>query len=77
MDQWTVAVLGDGGVGKTALAVQVSPPESSDARDLTSPSSHSIASLVSRCGPQLVQFEVELEPSVLHRGMMVRAAISG
>ncbi|KAF8213439.1 ras protein [Mycena galopus ATCC 62051] len=24
MDQWTVAVLGDGGVGKTALAVQVS-----------------------------------------------------
>lgn len=26
MDNWRVAVLGDGGVGKTALAVQVSPP---------------------------------------------------
>jgi GTPase SAR1 family protein len=26
MDSWRVAVLGDGGVGKTALAVQVSPP---------------------------------------------------
>jgi predicted ATPase len=25
MDSWRVAVLGDGGVGKTALAVQVSP----------------------------------------------------
>jgi CO dehydrogenase nickel-insertion accessory protein CooC1 len=25
MDSWKVAVLGDGGVGKTALAVQVSP----------------------------------------------------
>jgi len=25
MDQWRVTVLGDGGVGKTALAVQVSP----------------------------------------------------
>ena len=24
MDSWRVAVLGDGGVGKTALAVQVS-----------------------------------------------------
>lgn len=24
MDKWKVAVLGDGGVGKTALAVQVS-----------------------------------------------------
>jgi len=24
MDQWRVTVLGDGGVGKTALAVQVS-----------------------------------------------------
>jgi GTPase SAR1 family protein len=24
MDNWRVAVLGDGGVGKTALAVQVS-----------------------------------------------------
>lgn len=29
MDQWRVTVLGDGGVGKTALAVQVSwPPHS-------------------------------------------------
>jgi GTPase SAR1 family protein len=27
MDQWTVAVLGDGGVGKTALAVKVSTAE--------------------------------------------------
>jgi hypothetical protein len=27
MDQWTVAVLGDGGVGKTALAVSVSTAE--------------------------------------------------
>lgn len=26
MDSWRVAVLGDGGVGKTALAVQVSSP---------------------------------------------------
>jgi hypothetical protein len=26
MDQWRVTVLGDGGVGKTALAVQVSCP---------------------------------------------------
>ncbi|KAI0374420.1 hypothetical protein BV20DRAFT_961579 [Pilatotrama ljubarskyi] len=26
MDSWRVAVLGDGGVGKTALAVQVSIP---------------------------------------------------
>jgi GTPase SAR1 family protein len=25
MDSWRVAVLGDGGVGKTALAVQVRP----------------------------------------------------
>lgn len=25
MDSWRVAVLGDGGVGKTALAVQVCP----------------------------------------------------
>lgn len=25
MDSWRVAVLGDGGVGKTALAVQVGP----------------------------------------------------
>jgi len=25
MDNWRVAVLGDGGVGKTALAVQVRP----------------------------------------------------
>ena len=28
MDSWRVAVLGDGGVGKTALAVQVSSPHS-------------------------------------------------
>jgi hypothetical protein len=27
MDSWRVAVLGDGGVGKTALAVQVSSPD--------------------------------------------------
>lgn len=37
MDQWRVTVLGDGGVGKTALAVQVShcqvvpPLQSADA----------------------------------------------
>ena len=31
MDQWRIAVLGDGGVGKTALAVQVSPPTSAEA----------------------------------------------
>jgi len=36
MDQWRVTVLGDGGVGKTALAVQVSrfscctPPHAAD-----------------------------------------------
>jgi GTPase SAR1 family protein len=26
MDSWRIALLGDGGVGKTALAVQVSEP---------------------------------------------------
>ena len=26
MDNWRVALLGDGNVGKTALAVQVRPP---------------------------------------------------
>lgn len=36
MDHWRVAVLGDGGVGKTALSVQVGKTELS-VRDLPDP----------------------------------------
>ena len=50
MDSWRVAVLGDGGVGKTALAVQVSLlckyPEGHSLIVLFCPSSLSIALLV-------------------------------
>ena len=48
MDSWRVAVLGDGGVGKTALAVQVRLPSIAQTDFLTClPSLLSIASLVS------------------------------
>jgi hypothetical protein len=49
MDSWRVAVLGDGGVGKTALAVQVSPYDYivTPSRLMFLPSSLSIVSLVS------------------------------
>lgn len=50
MDNWRVAVLGDGGVGKTALAVQVSTHRwlrRIPISNALSHSLHSTASLVS------------------------------
>ena len=40
MDSWRVAVLGDGGVGKTALAVQVRVVSQGSPFHVLSPSLH-------------------------------------
>ncbi|KAF7335763.1 Protein ras-2 [Mycena venus] len=47
MDQWTLAVLGDGAVGKTALAVQVSTTGARFPSRLRLPSLHSVVSGIS------------------------------
>lgn len=82
MDCWRVAVLGDGGVGKTALAVQVRTPSHpllSSSLFLTCDSSslHSTASLVSLIVRQLASLRVRLRIAPRHHYVEVCCCDSG